>query len=386
MVRKIWYEKIKNMENITLRYVYDRKKKATPSNPQPLYIEVRINKTNKSTLINTGIKLYPNQFNKTNGFTCRNHDRAALITKKARNVFNEVYDFATSNKCISLDQVKNYKSGERNYTSSIVDFIEESLRRNNATYSVIQHHRSLITRIVEFGKINTFSDLTYANIVDFDMHLRKTLKSSALNKRHKVLSKYINEAIKLGLCDNNPYDHFELSKIRDKERTFLTESEVKKIQEYKAVGKLFHIKDLFIVQCFTGLAYIDLMDFSRDDVDEMDGYKIIRSNRAKTDGSFITILLPEAEEVLERYQYNLPSISNQKYNEYLKLLALGAGIKKEVTSHVGRHTYGTMLLNKGIPLEVVSRAMGHTSTKTTQIYAKMIGKTIIDEMSKLLKK
>jgi hypothetical protein len=73
------------------------------SKPQPLYVEVRINKTNKAVYVNTGIKLYPNQFDKKNGFTCKNHDRSALITRKAQNVFNEVYDFAVSEKCTSLD-------------------------------------------------------------------------------------------------------------------------------------------------------------------------------------------------------------------------------------------------------------------------------------------
>jgi site-specific recombinase XerD len=373
------------MDNITLRYVYDRKKKASSSNPQPLYIEVRINGTNTTTLVNTNIKLYPNQFDKKNGFTCKNHDRSALITRKAQNVFNEVYDFAVSEKCTSLDQVKNYREGGRIYTSSVVDFIEESLRRNNATLSVIQHHKSLISKIVEFGKINTFQDMTYPNIVDFDIFLRKTIKSSALNKRHKVLSKYISEAIKLGLCKSNPYENFDFKKIHDKERIFLTEAEVKKIQDYEAVGKLFHVKDLFIVQCFTGLSYIDLMNLSRDAIEEMDGYKIIRSNRVKTDGSFITLLLPEAEEILKRYLYNLPKISNQKYNEYLKLLALGAGIKKEISSHVARHTFATYLLNRNVPIETVSRALGHTSVKTTSIYAKMLGRKVIDDMKTLLK-
>jgi hypothetical protein len=136
--------------------------------------------------------------------------------------------------------VKNYQEDGRTYTSSVVDFIEESLRRNNATLSVIQHHKSLISKIVEFGKINTFQDLTYPNIVDFDIFLRRTIKSSALNKRHKVLSKYIGEAIKLGLCKSNLYENFDFKKIHDKERIFLTEEEVKKIQDYISDDTLFY--------------------------------------------------------------------------------------------------------------------------------------------------
>jgi site-specific recombinase XerD len=115
---------------------------------------------------------------------------------------------------------------------------------------------------------------------------------------------------------------------------------------------------MFIFQCFTGLAYIDLMSFNRSVISEMDGYKVIRSSRTKTDESFVSLFLPEAERIAEMYGYAFPGLSNQKYNDYLKLLGAGAGISKRLTSHVARHTYATYLLNKGIPIETVSRAMG----------------------------
>lgn len=371
------------MDNITLRYVYDKNKKATQSKPQPLYVEARINKTNKSIYINTGIKLYPNQFSDKNGFTCKNHDRAVLITRKAKDVFNQVYDFATSKECNSLPDIKNYDKTPGTHRS-VVDFIRERLRASNPTTSVLKNHNVLINKIEEFGKFKTFNDLTYQNLVDFDIFLRKTIKSTLIYKRHATFRKYINEAIKFGICEKNPYDNFEIKRGHDKERTFLTESEIKKIQNYNATGKLFHIKDLFIVQCFTGLAYIDLMNLSRDMIEEMDGYKVIRSNRIKTDESFITLLLPEAEEILKRYNYQLPKISNQKYNDYLKLLAAGAGINKEITSHVARHTFATYLLNRNVPIETVSRALGHSNINTTKIYAKMLSKKVISDMSKLI--
>lgn len=204
-------------------------------------------------------------------------------------------------------------------------------------------------------------------------------------KRHKTLKNYIVEAIKLGLVDKNPYDKFTIKKGHDKERVFLSVDEIRKIQECEVEGKLVAVKDLFVVQMFTGLAYIDLMALSVDKIEEQDGYKVIRSNRHKTDESFIVLLLPEAEEILERYDYNLPKISNQKYNDYIKVLACRAGITKVVTSHVARHTFATYLLNKGIPMETVSRALGHTNIGTTKIYAKMLGSTVIDDMKKLIK-
>lgn len=373
--------KPKYMDNISLRFLHRAKKdKATP-----LYIEVRICRTNKATLINTGIKLYDNQFSDKMGFTCRNHDRAKFITQKARDVFTQVEAFAMSDECLTLDDVKNYNNRAKT-TLLVTDFIRRMLAKRTFAVGTAAHHRVLINKLEAFGKITTFNTLTYENILDFDVFLRRTINSSTLMyKRHKTLKNYIVEAIKLGLVDKNPYDKFTIKKGHDKERVFLSVDEIRKIQECEVEGKLVAVKDLFVVQMFTGLAYIDLMALSVDKIEEQDGYKVIRSNRHKTDESFIVLLLPEAEEILERYDYNLPKISNQKYNDYIKVLACRAGITKVVTSHVARHTFATYLLNKGIPMETVSRALGHTNIGTTKIYAKMLGSTVIDDMKKLIK-
>jgi len=374
------------MKNISIRYLFDKRNIASLTKQGLLQIEVRKIGTSEKALVSTGIKLYKNQFSKNNGFTCKNHNKAPAITKRARDVFNQVEAFALSEKCTDLSKVKNYKVPKPS-TYSVVEFVKERLRKSNPTESVLKHHNVLINKIDQFGKFKTFSDLTYINLLDFDSYLRKTINSSTLlYKRHSTFRKYIQEAIKLDLCQKNPYDDFELKKGHDKERVFLTEEEIKKIQDYNAAGKLYHIKDLFILQCFTGLSYVDLMNLNRNSIEKMGEYKVIRSNRVKTDGSFITLLLPEAEDVLKRYNYRLPRISNQKYNDYLKLLAEVAGVRKNITSHVARHTFATYLLNKDVPIETVSRALGHTDISTTKIYAKMLGKKVVNDMAKLLGK
>ena len=127
-----------------------------------------------------------------------------------------------------------------------------------------------------------------------------------------------------------------------------------------------------------------MTNFSKNDIIEVDEMKAIRSNRVKTDESFITLFFPEAEKIAEKYNYELPKLSNQKYNDYLKILAAGVKIKKNLTTHVARHTFATYLLNKGIPIETVSRAMGHSSIKMTQHYAKLLGRKVISDMKILL--
>ena len=135
---------------------------------------------------------------------------------------------------------------------------------------------------------------------------------------------------------------------------------------------------------FTGLSYSDLLLFDKDSVTAIDGIDIIRSNRKKTDENFITVFLNEAKEIAEKYKYNLPKLSNQKYNKYLKDVATGSGINKPLTSHYARHTFATYLLNKDIPIETVARALGHSNIKQTQHYARLLGKKVIDDMKKLL--
>lgn len=375
------------MENIQLRYVFDQKNQANNDTKTGLLqIEVRLKGTNKRKTISTGVSLYKNQFSDKNGFTCKNHPNAALVTGKVTKMFRQIEAFVLSEKCTCLDDVKKWDHDEAQ-THSVIDFIESELKRKNPSFDVLEYHHSLIRRLKEFGKIKTFSDFTYQNIVDFDTHLRKTVKSQpTLYRRHSALHRYIKEAINRGFCKFDPYLQFEVKKGKSKDPVFLIESEVEKIKKWKPVSeKLEHVKDMFIFQCFTGMAYVDMANFSKSDIFEVDGRSVIKSTREKTDESFITLLLPEAKYILEKYDYELPVISNQKYNDYLKILGAGAGITKTLTTHVARHTFATYLINKDIPIESVSRAMGHSNIKMTQHYAKMLGKKVVEDMSKLLK-
>ena len=373
------------MDNLQIRFVFDRKKQATDTKKALLQIEVRVQKTSQKVFISTGIHLYKNQFSDRNGFTCRNHNNSVPITGKATRIFRQIEAFCLSDKCKSIADVKNWDKNEAD-TYSFIEFIKSELRKNDPSYAVIEYHNSLIRRLEEFGKIKTFSDLTYANICDLDVFLRKTIKSSAtLNKRHSAVKRYVKHAANLGLIDKNPYALFKMPSKKSKAPTFLEEREIQKIKEYEPLNdKTEHVKDLFIFQCFTGLSYIDLSNFDNSYISIVNSRKVIKSSRQKTDESFISLLLPEAESILNKYAYKLPIMSNQKYNDYLKLLGTGAGIKKNLTTHVARHTYATYLLNKDIPIETVSRAMGHSNIKMTQHYAKMLGRKVVSDMERLL--
>ncbi|MDR2086109.1 MAG: site-specific integrase [Dysgonamonadaceae bacterium] len=376
------------MDNVQLRYVFDRLKQANNDTKKGLLqIEARKSGTNVKKLISTGVHLYKNQFSDRNGFTCKNHDNAPAITGKVTRMFRQIEAFVLSDKCSCLDDIRNWNRNESEI-HSVVEFMRDSLRKRNPSAAIMEHHNVLIRQIQEFGRIKVFSDITYENIADFDLFLRRTIHSQpTLYKRHSTFKSYIVDAINRGMCPSNPYIQFKIQKGKSKTPTFLSESEIKQIQAYTPVNeKLQKVKDLFIFQCFTGMAFVDVMNFSKSDISEVDGMKIIRSSRVKTDESFISLFLPEAEKIAEKYDYQLPKLSNQKYNDYLKLLGAGAGINKNITSHVARHTFATYLINKDIPVESVSKALGHASIKQTQHYAKLAGKKVIHDMSKLLQK
>lgn len=207
----------------------------------------------------------------------------------------------------------------------------------------MEYNNSFIKRLEEFGKIVTFADLTYSSIEDFDLHLKKTIKSQpTLYKRHSLFKGYLEKARKRGLIERNPYDEFTFKKGKSDDPVYLIESEVKQIIDYKPRGaakeSLERVKDLFLFQCFTGLSYTDLESFSKDSLQVINGQNEIHGIRKKTGVPYVVLLLPIAEEIAKKYDYALPVISNQKYNDYLGTLIERVGIDKNVTTHCFRHT------------------------------------------------
>lgn len=387
------------MRDFSMRFVYDRinetsykdqlkgavDKKKNYKDVGLLQIEVRRDGTSAKTYISTRIKIRPDQFSDKNGFTCKNHDNAKFVTGKAHSIFRQIETFVSSDKCKSISDVK-YWDKEDFSEITVVEFIWSELRRTKASSATIEQTHSFITRLEEFGKIRYFHDITYENILGLDAHLKKTIVSEpTLYKRHGIFKKYITEATNRGLFKGvNPYHLFKPAKGKSKDPVYLLEDEINKIRNFQPnYGYLERTRDLFLFQCFTGLAYIDAVNFKKENVVQENGRKVIYDTREKTDVRYIIPFLKEAEQIAEKYNYVLPNLSNQKYNEYLKEITMAVGISKRVTSHVARHTFATYLLNKDIPIETVSKVLGHTNIKQTQHYAKLLGKKILDDFNKM---
>ena len=234
-----------------------------------------------------------------------------------------------------------------------------------------------------------------------DMLVAEIKNQHILGFKHKMMSRNYENATIAGwlqclksvflfglrneLTRSNPFAGYKIGR-KTKIVRFLTEEEVKRIKDKEIPNKrLERIKDLFLFQCFTGLSYCDMALLEPEDFkSNEEGIQYLRKNRKKTGVEFFIVLLPEALDIAKKYNYKLPLISNERYNSYLKELGTICKIEKPMHSHIGRHTAATYLLNKSVPMEMVAKVLGHSTTKQTRHYAKLLDKTVFDEFKKLM--
>ncbi|WP_286970779.1 site-specific integrase [Flavobacterium sp. UBA4854] len=246
------------------------------------------------------------------------------------------------------------------------------------------------------------SQLTYKFILDFERYLfnyvpkdhQKPLNNNGIMKHIERLRKMINMAVKLDWLSKDPFASFK--KHFDKvERESLNSNELISLAKKEfTIERLRHVRDMFLYSCYTGLSYIELAELTTDKiVTGIDGGLWISTSRAKTDTGVRVPLLPQAIELMEKYRDDpralnngtvFPVISNQRMNGYLKEVADICGITKTLTFHIARHTFATTVtLSNGVPIESVSKMLGHTSIRTTQIYAKVVECKLSEDMHNL---
>lgn len=241
--------------------------------------------------------------------------------------------------------------------------------------------------------------LNYEFVADYEFWL-KTQRNCNHNTAIKYISnfrKIINICIRKGWLQKDPFVGFKMTK-HEVERDILTEEEVQTIVSSNfGTERLNHVRDIFVFSCFTGLAYADVQKLKRSEVARgIDGDYWIFTSRQKTETASRIPLLPTAVDILERYKdypacinsgKALPVLSNQKMNAYLKEIADVCKIHKNLTFHIARHTFATTVtLSNGVPMESVSKMLGHKNLKTTQHYAKILDRKVSDDMKVLREK
>jgi site-specific recombinase XerD len=246
------------------------------------------------------------------------------------------------------------------------------------------------------------SELNYKFLADFENYLlnyiptdhQKQIHNNGIMKHIERLRKMVNIAIVLDWLPKDPFASFK--KHFDKvERQCLNAAELNELarKEFK-IERLEQVRDMFLFSCYTGLSYIDLAELTPDNIIiGIDGNLWLATSRAKTETSVRVPLLPTAKQLIDKYRKDLkalsngtvfPVISNQRMNGYLKEIADICGIAKTLTFHIARHTFATTVtLSNGVPIESVSKMLGHTSIRTTQIYAKVIEHKLSEDMRNL---
>lgn len=307
----------------------------------------------------------------------------------------------------TLDELVSKIKGQEEKPQTIMRFLKDKAEEYSKRVSVditaathqkytrcIKHMEDFLKKKYKKADI-AITSITHEIILEFFYYLR-TQKNNSHNTSVnyiKCLKTVMMPAIKNGQLYNDP---FYGTKISPKvvSRGFLTTEEIAKIEALDDLNDGVEIaKDVFLFACYTGMAYIDVKQFSRKHlIRESDGSLCIHKPRQKTGIISIIPLLPPAKRILERYSptkdvldFKWHVISNQKINEHLKTIQKKAGISQDLFFHLARHTFATTItLSNGIPLETVSRMLGHSNISMTQRYAKISGFKIKEDMKKLM--
>lgn len=363
----------------TVKIIHQRRKNVTQDKPSTVEIEITYKGQRK--WISTGVRVLPKYWKGKRG-VCGLPDALdwnMKIESMERTVNNHIRQLVIDGKPFEWTGLMMALENAQ-LEGSFLKFVENRvLTRMDIRESTRRNHKKLVVALKEFKRIDSFTDLIRSNIVKFDdwLRSRKTYTQSTIASYHRFLKVYINEAIRQELVSNNPYLGFRVDNGKPGSRKFLNPEELVKIETaIMPTPSIERVRDMFLLQCYTGLSYSDMRKFDFQMVQQRGNRYVLHDVRKKTGEDFYIVLLPPAMEILKRYGFRMHMMTNEQYNMRLKIVAEASGLDKRLTSHMGRHTFATMSLNSGIKIEVLAQMMGHTDIRTTQIYAKMLNSTV----------
>ena len=397
------------MNNYTTAVVYDRKKKANKDTEGLL--EIRISANRKSYYISTGVRVLPKQW----AGTVLHRADAETLNERLGSMVRKVSEQVT--RCMAdgreidvtaikeqLFEVKNPRASEPDV---LLNWIDGQIAALNVKEGTRQHFRVMQKRLEKFGRIREWEDLTTENIYEWDAWLHKLPKpqsnadrqagrerecigNASVHNYHKDLKSLLSRAVKMGKLEHNPYDRLrgEFKKCENESTEYLTEDEMKALESLHPLAgtQMAMARDLFVFQMYTGFSYSDSQAFDIKDYKLVNGKWVNVGERIKTGVAYVSQLLPPVVEILERYGWQTPKINNTQYNACLKVIQQALGFTSKLHSHLARHTFATWMLANGVPLEHVSKMVGHSNIRQTQRYAKVMPKAVYDDFERVAKK
>ncbi|HSU51966.1 MAG TPA: site-specific integrase [Segetibacter sp.] len=397
----------------TFSVIFRLRKERLNEEKFPIYVRVTIN--GKRIELATKQKIKLEDWNDQKGMAKTKREEFKVLNnylEQMRASFVECYrDMTIRKQVINIDSFKKayYGEDENEITLNKLMVYHNQDMKDSIAWGTLKNYFTTQKYLQKYLKdrlklldIN-LKEINYKFVMDFEYFLKsfkpldhhKMLSNNGTMKHMERFRKMINVALKNEWMEKDPFKAYKM-KFTKYERGYLTANELERIEK-KDFGfeRLQYVKDLFVFSCYTGLAYTDAMQLSPASLMRgIDGDHWLITSRQKTGTPVKIPLLPKAKDIIEKYRNNpkslndgtlFPNISNQRLNGYLKEMADVCGIDKNLTFHLARHTFATTItLSNGVPIESVSKMLGHTKITTTQVYAKVIESKLSDDM-KLLK-
>jgi site-specific recombinase XerD len=392
---------------------YARKNVKTRRGNLPIYLRVTIDGARFDTTISRQIESekWISKIGRAKGLTEDAKQLNNYLDSIRAKVFNFQQEIFKEGKELTVESFREKWIGIKEKPVMLIDvFLEHNRKmkllvgKEYAQLTYIRYETTLAHTkkflLYKYGKEDMdVKKLDYSFINEFAFWL-KAIRNCNQNSTIKYLSnfkKIVNFCIQSGYIQRNPFVGFKLVK-KEVVREILSKEELEKMAAIQfPTERSGQVRDIFLFCCYTGLAYADIKKLKRSEiVIGVDGERWIFTSRQKTDTPSKIPLLPAALEIISKYENHptclnknllMPVLSNQKMNDYLKQIADLSGIDKVLTFHIARHTFATTItLSNGVPIETVSKMLGHKSLRTTQHYAKILDLKVSQDMLSLREK
>jgi len=375
--------------NAIINLVWNRMlKELSSEETAPIQVEIFF-VNQKKMYIGTGISVKKDQWDKQPKIIV-NTPLAGKLNKSLQDFISKIrgYELMLQDKNIEMqaEQVHELLDKKKDDNGQdLITFMKAQLKNRKDIEDGTRYlHARTIENLIEC-KITHFDDLSFENMLKFHQHLEGFLAQPSINKQFSVIKSYLHLAHGMELTTINPFVKFKVKRGTHAIRTRLDDSEIEMLQKAELTGESANIRDYYVFQIFTGLSYKDLRALQRSNIVRQKDGTWIEGLRKKNGEYYTVFLLPEALTILEKYlnksrETIFEAPDQWKYNRSLKAIAVVANINKNLTAHVGRHTAATWMINHGVRLEIVQAILGHAEIATTQVYAKLVKKTIRDEM------
>ena len=394
---------------INTSIVFDHRGRTKAGSEGP--IEFRFTHARKPYYINTGIKVLGRQLR--DGRIINRAD-ADILQERLEAVVSR-YEQAVT-ECIKRNRPINVAEIRRmafniecptEASTAMLDWLTKQVPKLNISAGTRRRYDVLLRRLEQFDKLKSWDDLTVENLYEFDAWLHQITKAqsngdkqakdepqkigdSAVYNYHRTLKSLLNRAVKMNIIASNPYERLkgEFSRGVKESVEYLTEEEIAAVESLHPMKgtQVAMARDLFVFQLYTGLSYSDAQAFDISEYKHINGRWINTGERIKTGVPYVSQLLPQAVEVLERYNWQVPQINNMQYNASLKDIQKALGIRTRLHSHLARHTFATRMLAMGVKIENVSRMLGHSNITMTQRYAKVLAESVHEDFDMIAKK